>query len=219
MNRLVVGDIHGCYYTLEKLLKHWQPKDQQLVFVGDYIDRGNFSGRVLKLLWEIQKSYPDVVFLKGNHEYIYKFHYTKVEQTNWATLGAGKATISDFEKENITAVEAIDFFDSLSLEYHADEFSVSHAGISITDTNVYDEDNYEFGILWTRKELKNIGKPQIIGHTPHDLQIPLFNQNSNTYNIDSGCCYGRGLTGIVINNLGELQENYFVKVDSMDLES
>lgn len=82
---------------------------------------------------------------------------------------------------------------------------------------MYDEDNFEYGILWNRKELKNIGKLQIIGHTPHELQSPLINTISNSLNIDSGCCYGRGLTGIVMNDNGELLETFFEKVDLRDI--
>lgn len=217
MNTFIIGDIHGCFDTLEKLLTHWDAKDQKLVFVGDYIDRGNYSGRVLKLLCDLQKSHPETVLLKGNHEYIYKFHYTQVSQTDWATVGAGRATILDFERENITTGQAIEFFDSLLLEYDAPGYRVSHAGIANTEANVYSEDNYEYGILWTRKELKNLGKPQIIGHTPHELKLPLINTVSNSYNIDSGCCYGRGLTGIVMNDNGELLETFFEKVDLRDI--
>lgn len=79
MHKFIIGDIHGCFYSLEKMLAHWEPKEQMLLLLGDYIDRGNFSGKVLKLLWEIKKSNSHVVLLKGNHEYIYKFHYTNVE--------------------------------------------------------------------------------------------------------------------------------------------
>jgi serine/threonine protein phosphatase 1 len=217
MNAFIIGDIHGCFHTLEKMLTHWEPRDQKLVFVGDYIDRGNYSGKVLKLLWELQKSHPETVLLKGNHEYIYKFHYTREPQTDWAREGAGKPTIKDFALENIKSAMAIDFFDSLSLEYDAPGYKISHAGIANTETDVYNEDNYDYGILWTRRELKNIGKPQIIGHTPHELQAPLIDTISNSYNIDSGCCYGRGLTGIVMNYNGELLETFFEKVDDRDI--
>lgn len=217
MNHFVIGDIHGCFYTLEKMLTHWEPRDQKLVFIGDYIDRGNYSGKVMKLLWELQKSYQETILLKGNHEYIYKFHYKVEPQIDWACKGAGKPTILDFEKENISTTQAIDFFDTLSLEYDNTGFRTCHAGIAITNTNVYDEDNFEYGILWNRKELKNIGKLQIIGHTPHELQSPLINTISNSLNIDSGCCYGRGLTGIVMNDNGELLETFFEKVDLRDI--
>jgi serine/threonine protein phosphatase 1 len=217
LSALVIGDIHGCFYTLEKMLAHWEPREQRLVFVGDYIDRGNFSGRVLKLLVEIKNSNQDVILLKGNHEYIYKFHYTNVEQLDWATIGAGKATILDFEREGISIDEAIVFFDSLKLDFENEGFIVSHAGIAQTHTDVYAEDNYEYGVLWNRKRLLNLGKPQIIGHTPHELKTPLFNKESNSYNIDSGCCYGRGLMGIVISEKGELEEVFFEEVDLRDI--
>ena len=90
-------------------------------------------------------------------------------------------------------------------------------GIHSTNIDPYDEDNYDYGVMWTRKELENLGKPQIIGHTPHELQTPLINTISNSYNIDSGCCYGRGLTGIVMNENGELLETFFEKVDDRDI--
>jgi serine/threonine protein phosphatase 1 len=217
MHTFIIGDIHGCFYSLEKMLAHWEPKEQMLLLVDDYIDRGNFSGKVLKLLWEIKKSNSHVVLLKGNHEYIYKFHYTNVEQIDWATIGAGKATILDFQREGISIDEAIVFFDSLQLDFENKNFRVSHAGIAHTDSDVFAEDNYEFGILWNWKPLLNLGKPQIIGHTPHELKIPLFNEKSNSFNIDSGCCYGRGLLGIVVNEKGEFEEMFFEQVDLRDI--
>ena len=217
MNTFIIGDIHGCFYTLEKMLAHWEPREQRLVFVGDYIDRGNFSGKILKLLLEVNKSNPNLTMLKGNHEYIYKFHYTNVEQTDWAKIGAGKPTILDFEREGISIEQAIDFFDSLQLDFDNECFRVSHAGIALTDSDVFAEDNYEFGILWNRKLLLDLGKPQIIGHTPHELKIPLFSEESNSFNIDSGCCYGRGLMGIIVSEKGELEEIFFEQVDLRDI--
>ena len=35
MNTFIIGDIHGCFHTLEKMLTHWEPQDQKLVFVGE----------------------------------------------------------------------------------------------------------------------------------------------------------------------------------------
>jgi serine/threonine protein phosphatase 1 len=226
MELFVIGDVHGCYYTLTNVLHHWKPDCQKLIFVGDYIDRGNYSGRVIKLIRELKNCTDQVYLLKGNHEYIYNYHYRKSSETNWAAhrygrnwfLGSeGKPTLIDFQRENLEPEEILNFFDTFLLELDTPHVKISHAGITATETDVYHEDNYEYGILWTRKELMNIGKLQVIGHTPHKHNEPLYNPVSNVYNIDSGCCYGRGLTGIVINNVGELQETYFVKVDSRDL--
>lgn len=46
----VIGDIHGSFDLLEKLLTYWNPEEEQLVFLGDYIDRGPDSLKVLKKL-------------------------------------------------------------------------------------------------------------------------------------------------------------------------
>lgn len=58
----VIGDVHGCYDTLVKLLEQL-PKDAELCFVGDLIDRGPKSKEVVDFVKD--NGYPCV---KGNHE-------------------------------------------------------------------------------------------------------------------------------------------------------
>lgn len=72
----VVGDIHGMSTSLERLLEKIdadigarEAADPKLVFVGDYIDRGDFSATVLMRVFELSQQMPDnVVCLMGNHE-------------------------------------------------------------------------------------------------------------------------------------------------------
>lgn len=72
----VVGDLHGRADLLERIL-HLIAEDihtrgltaVRLVFVGDYIDRGEDSATVLARLRELGATFPDsVVCLLGNHE-------------------------------------------------------------------------------------------------------------------------------------------------------
>lgn len=69
MRLLAIGDVHGSFERLSKLLDKvaLQP-DDQLVMLGDYIDRGPDSKRVIDLLRKLRKDFPKTVFLRGNHE-------------------------------------------------------------------------------------------------------------------------------------------------------
>ena len=76
---LVVGDVHGCLRLLLDSMKRleahietvedWDDLHSRLVFVGDYVDRGEQSAEVLKWIFDLQRSLPyDVHCLMGNHE-------------------------------------------------------------------------------------------------------------------------------------------------------
>ncbi|WP_299080429.1 metallophosphoesterase [uncultured Ruegeria sp.] len=65
---VVIGDIHGRLDLLQSLLPRLDD-DIPLIFVGDYIDRGDYSAQVLRQLHHLSKSsHGRVICLLGNHE-------------------------------------------------------------------------------------------------------------------------------------------------------
>ena len=65
-----IGDIQGCHQKLATLLSRlpFDKSADTLIFLGDYINRGPDSRKVLDALLELGETCAHVVFLMGNHE-------------------------------------------------------------------------------------------------------------------------------------------------------
>lgn len=63
---IVISDIHGCFDLFSELLSkcEYNTKTDQLILLGDYIDRGMQSKSVID--WIMQ--HPTVIALRGNHD-------------------------------------------------------------------------------------------------------------------------------------------------------
>ena len=70
---IIVGDIHGQYYDLihmfEKVVDKRQLPKTNMLFLGDYVDRGLYSIEVCIFLFALKVCYPqEIKLLRGNHE-------------------------------------------------------------------------------------------------------------------------------------------------------
>lgn len=62
----IVGDVHGCADSLQRLLQ-LLPSDDRVVLCGDVINRGPQIQRAMDLAWSLVRS-GRAVWLQGNHE-------------------------------------------------------------------------------------------------------------------------------------------------------
>jgi len=67
----LIGDIHGNLFDLCRVLIYTRlPPSCSIVFLGDYVDRGEFSVDVIILLFTLYCMFPkNIVLLRGNHEF------------------------------------------------------------------------------------------------------------------------------------------------------
>ena len=200
---IVVGDIHGCYYTMLRLLKevNYASKDDTLVFVGDYIDRGPHSFAVVQALRNLQQQvgYDKVVCLRGNHEQ-FAIDHGGVLSPVWEWNGGG-ATLQSYGCNGCDMSDDIAWFKSLPLCYDAGEMIICHAGL----TNPSLEDNSATDLLWGREWISNDERPReklvVFGHTPsRDLQP--YTTKSGDICIDGGCVFGGKLCALVVEESG-----------------
>ncbi|MDF2591925.1 MAG: serine/threonine protein phosphatase [Clostridia bacterium] len=217
MNLLIIGDIHGCYYTFQELLdKFWDSEKELLIQVGDIIDRGKFSPDAVSYCKKLSLKFPNnVIFLKGNHEFEIIEHYYNGPNENWLRQ-CGKETIKQYENTQVNIEEDIRWFSKMPLYWSNEKVFVSHAGIAKDCINPLDETNQR-SVLWNRDELKNIGKLQVIGHTPCKEDEPFYDEKSNTWNIDTGSGYGGNLTALRLSIEGNLLE--IIKIKTLKKDS
>ncbi|WP_414048733.1 metallophosphoesterase [Macrococcus animalis] len=213
MNYFIVGDIHGCYNTLKKILKNWNPQEEQLMFVGDYINKGKHSKEVVQLVRKLQSEYSNTVCIKGNHEYQmakYIFQNIPLHQMKENY----KYTIEHYDLRHKFLSDA-KWMRNLPMYYENDAIYVSHAGVNFLGFRKFHNESM-WSVLRFRGKLKKMKKLQVIGHTPTEIGKPIYLKQYNTLNIDAGAGNHDAMAAVVINKNGKLIRTYVEKVMKND---
>src|SRR5262245_22676712 len=204
----IVGDIHACPQELETLLTALSlQSEDQLVFLGDYVDRGPGAREVVDLLLRMRDdAVCAMTFLKGNHEDMFlDFLGYGGNYGEAFLLNGGVKTLASYgctpfmDRAAVTArvPEAhLSFFRNLDLMLPVGEVLCVHAGISAL--RPLQEQNPE-DLLWIRQEFIDNPHPLpytiVYGHTPQRevrLDLPY------KVGIDTGLVYGGKLSCLEI---------------------
>ncbi|KAA1036585.1 metallophosphoesterase family protein [Macrococcus equipercicus] len=213
MNYYIIGDVHGCYHTLKKILKHWHPSQEQLLFVGDYINKGQHSRQVVALIRKLQRQYPDTVCLKGNHEYEmvkYIESHTPLQEMK----DNYRNTLKDYDLLH-RYQDDVNWMKNLPLFYENKAIYVSHAGVNFLGVRKFKEDSW-WSVLRFRGKLKRMKQLQVIGHTPTLTGRPEYTEKFHSLNIDSGAGNFTALSAVLISADGRLLRTFTEKVEQDD---
>lgn len=192
-----IGDIHGSYMALTTLLNGIKPtKDDLLIFLGDYVNRGENSKGVLDILINLS-DICQTVFIKGNHELIMLSGLKYKEDFDfWLKVGGDK-TLQSFgllpmRSECIHLPFAyVSFLNQAKDYYETDQFIFCHASI-YSHLPLDKQDDY--ALRWRKLENNHTGhisgKTIICGHTEQRDGQVLF-QNGiiciDTWAYGEGC--------------------------------
>lgn len=174
---IVIGDIAGQYKALLALVDKF-PKGEEIVLVGDIIDRGPQSREVVE--WAM--SIPGVITLRGNHEDMMIDHCRRTvryEDGIWLMNGGDETLLSYgfppsanvWNKESLMRhiPEAhVAWMESLPLFIERDDVFISHAPISefhsLEIAKTLPPRNGS-SLVWNRTEPNKIDdKIQLFGH-------------------------------------------------------
>lgn len=186
---LAIGDIHGCLEQLVDLIAIVEPTgDEQIVFLGDYIDRGPKSCGVIDFLLAFSERFPKTVFLKGNHEAMF-LDFLHGRNPIPFLMNGGEKTLESYRADESLRISRahLEFFENLRLFYETENFIFVHAGLR---PSVSLEAQQEEDILWIRNDFLSSpfdwGKTVVFGHTP--FGEPLWEEGR--VGIDTGAVYG-----------------------------
>ena len=219
-----IGDIHGRSDLLALLLDKIaadaahskDAKWRTLVFLGDYIDRGHDSARVVDMvLGELPQGF-DAHFLKGNHEAILlDFLDDPSFLGQWLANGADVtfrsygmdleelirkgATPEVWRRAFLASLPEAhrDFFETLELAVAFGDYLFVHAGVR---PGVPLEAQDPHDMVWIRAPFlqsnEDFGKIVVHGHTP--AREPVI--RANRIGIDTGAVFTDRLTALKLED-------------------
>ncbi|MBE9223275.1 serine/threonine protein phosphatase [Cyanobacterium stanieri LEGE 03274] len=213
--RFVIGDVHGHFQALLGLLRAIAPTpEDEIYFLGDLIDRGEDSAKVVNFVME--NNYQCIL---GNHEAMLLQSFTPkglnhMSFQSWLQNG-GYSTITSYN--NKIPPEHLEWMRQLPLNIDLGDYWLVHAGLDPTKPP-QKQNSDQF--CWIRNEFHSIPEPYfkdktiIIGHTITftfpGVKPGQIVQGNGWIGIDTGAyhhSYGK-LTAL------ELNESMVYQVDS-----
>ena len=221
MKTFVIGDIHGGLKALLQVLNQLEiTEEDQLIFMGDYVDGWSESAQVINFLMDLSSTI-NCIFIKGNHD-VWCENWLNDEQDvhpSWFMHG-GKETMESYE--GFTQEEKkqhLFFFRNMKM-YHLDDKNRLFLHAGFTSMHGVEKELYQHTLcidrtLWemvlvadkTMDTQNNLYPKRIrhykeiyIGHTPttnYGIVTPM--NAMNVWNVDTGAAFKGKITAMNID--------------------
>ena len=195
----VIADVHGCYKTLDYLLEQvLKPTvNDQLIFLGDYINKGPDSKGVLDRIIHLRETGFKVSCVRGNHDQLFLDARNGAKEFDSFINNGGKLTMESFGERDIKQIpdKYFKFIDEMPYYLEMDDFFIVHGGFNCQLANPFEDLNAMLTIRnfqYDSYKLKN--KIVIHGHNAISLNLileSLIDRKGFIYNIDNGCVYNK----------------------------
>lgn len=195
--RIAVSDIHGCFYSFKRLLEEKVnlQKEDALYLLGDYINKGPYSKKVLDYLMDLRQGGYQLHLLRGNHEQELLNTLDGKSSMDSLMSKGGQTLLRSFEVAHPQEIPSlyVEFIRSMDYFFELPDFYLVHAGFDFAKENPFFESETLLNIRDYKVDLKKTkNRPLVHGHTPTDLEKieeSLRNRNSLHYSLDAGCAY------------------------------
>nr|WP_091173045.1 metallophosphoesterase family protein [Paenibacillus sp. 1_12] len=223
---LVISDIHGCYEPFNQLLDlmNYQPKVDQLILLGDYVDRGPHSKEVVEQIRKMVQE-DGVIALRGNHDQRFidivrtddhlissKFidhggkqtmmSYLNIDTIEYAMIHEELEAFKQLVRNEYAA--HIAFLNSLPYYHETAAHIFVHAGLDPKYVDWREQPTREFMYIKEPfyKNKTVVNQVVVFGHTKTvDLQgTPDIWFGGDKIGVDGGCAFGMQLNGLEITD-------------------
>ncbi|KAB1231736.1 metallophosphoesterase family protein [Chryseobacterium viscerum] len=212
---LVIGDIHGGFKALQQVLERAAvTENDQLIFLGDYVDGWSESSQIIRFLLELSEK-QECIFIKGNHDAWCEDWLALGQNPDVWLFNGGISTIESYADYSLEELDIqLEFFQRMR-NYHIDDqnrlfIHAGYASMHGPEREVYssnyrwDRTLWETAVAMDKKLEKNselypkrllLYKEIFIGHTPTlDIGIKTPANKANIWNMDTGAAYTGSLS-------------------------
>lgn len=216
-NHIAFGDVHGCYKAAETAIKLSEKLNATAVFLGDYVDKGPSSMKVLEVLINAREAHPDWIFLRGNHDQMLlnlincqKHPEGYDDRTEKEAYAEWLLSPLEFQKR------VVDFLITTQFYYEIKDFIFVHAPLK--DSNVPLSLKSENELIWNY-ELEPIWQGSRFVHGHYTTKEITYKRQG--ININTLCGYGGVLTGLLIdtNTNQHIIVHYSISEDGQHLNN